>query len=160
MLNFHQLKQTIFLRTFTFFKIPLINWLKPVVLRMDDEMCQIKIPLNKRTHSHLGSMYFGALATGADLAGGLVALEEIQKSRKKISFVFKTCNGEFLKRATGDVIFTCKDVLYIRDLVRQAANSKDRIEGSFDVIATVPEAFKDEPVATFRLTISMKNREK
>jgi len=155
-MDLNQLKETISLRLLTFFKIPLINWLRPNVLRMDDQVCEIKIPLGRRTHNHLGSMYFGALSTGADLAGGLVALQEIRKSGKKINFVFKSFQADFLKRANGDVIFTCNDVAFIKELVKKVSESFDRIEGDVDVIATVPGQFGNEPVAKFKMTISMK----
>ena len=157
-MNLEQIKETLLLRAFTFIKIPLINWLRPVVVQLDDNVCRVRIPLDRRTHNHLGSMYFGALSTGADLAGGLVALREIRHSRKKINFVFKDFQANFLKRATGDVIFTCHDVPLVKDLVNRAANSTERIEGAFDVIATVPSQFGDEPVAKFRMTISMKRK--
>ena len=157
-MNLTQIKETLLLRAFTFIKIPLINWLRPVVLRLDDQVCQVRIPLDRRTHNHLGSMYFGALATGADLAGGLVALREIQRSGKRINFVFKSFEGDFLKRATGNVIFTCNDVPFVKDLVNKAANSTERFEGAFNVVATVPEQFGDEPVARFKMTISMKKK--
>lgn len=157
-MGLHNLKETVLLRVFTFFKIPLISWLRPRVLRMDDRVCEITIPLDRRTHNHLGSMYFGALSTGADLAGGLIALQEIRKSGKKINFVFKSFQADFLKRATGNVHFTCNDVPFVKDLVLKASASHDRIEGDFDVIATVPTQFGDEPVARFKMTISMKQQ--
>ena len=157
-MNLTQLKETLLLRAFTFVKIPLIHWLRPVVVRLNHQLCQVKIPLNRRTHNHLGSMYFGALSTGADLAGGLVALREIQRSHKKINFVFKSFQADFLKRATGDVVFTCTDVPLVKDLVNQAVTSGKRVEGTFDVVATVPSQFDDEPVARFKMTISMKRK--
>jgi hypothetical protein len=91
-------------------------------------------------------------------AGGLVALREIQRSGKRINFVFKSFEGDFLKRATGNVIFTCNDVPFVKDLVNKAANSTERFEGAFNVVATVPEQFGDEPVARFKMTISMKKK--
>jgi len=157
-MDLSQLKETALLRVFTFFKIPLISWLRPRVLHMDDQVCEIMIPLDRRTHNHLGSMYFGSLSTGADLSGGLIALQEIRKSGKKINFVFKSFQADFLKRATGDVHFTCREVPFVKELVQKASLSHDRIEGDFNVVATVPKEFGDKPVAKFRMTISMKQR--
>ncbi len=155
---FTQIKETLKLRLFTYLKIRLIYYLRPVVLRLDQDVCQIKIPLTKRSMNHLSSMYFGALATGADLAGGLMVMWGIQRTGKKISFVFKDFQAEFLKRATDDVVFTCTQGALIKSLVDRAASSYDRVEETLDVIAVVPSVSMDEPIARFKLTISLRQR--
>jgi len=45
----------------------------------------------------------------------------------------------------------------IAELVARAAASDERVERQVDVIATVP-SLNNEPVAKFKLTISLKNR--
>jgi hypothetical protein len=71
--------------------------------------------------------------------------------------VFKDFEADFLKRAEGDVEFSCDQGKEIAELVAQAASSGERVERQMDVIATVP-SLSDEPVARFKLTISLKRR--
>ena len=104
-------QNTIFVRLFGFMKVPLIFWVDPSVVKMDDHECIIKIPLNRRTKNHLNSMYFGVLCTGADIAGGLVAMNEITASKKKVALSFKDFKADFLKRAEGDVHFIVTQIL-------------------------------------------------
>ena len=52
-------KDTALLRLFGLTKIPLLWFIRPSVQKMDDEMCVIKVHLNRRTKNHLNSMYFG-----------------------------------------------------------------------------------------------------
>ena len=54
-------------------KVPMLLFVGPTVRSLDDDGCAIEIPLGLRTKNHLGSMYFGALCAGADLAAGLNA---------------------------------------------------------------------------------------
>jgi hypothetical protein len=69
--------------------------------------------------------------------------------------VFKDFQAEVLMRAEGDVHFACEQGKEIAELVAQAAASEERVENQLDVIATVP-SLSDEPVARFKLTISLK----
>ena len=61
---------------------------------MDARALRIRIPLGWRTRNHLGSMYFGALATGADLVGA-PGHGEGRARRKKVHFAFKDVQGSF-----------------------------------------------------------------
>jgi hypothetical protein len=81
----------------------------------------------------------------------------IKKQPENISLVFKDFSAEFLKRAEGDVDFSCSQGSEIAKLVAQAAASGERVERQFEVIATVP-TLNDEPVAKFKLTLSLKKR--
>ncbi len=149
---------TLTLRFFGLTKIPLLLFVRPSVIELSRERVVVKIPLRRRTRNHLRSMYFGALAMGADCAGGLIAMKLIQESSKNISLLFKTLTAEFLKRAEGDVLFICNDGRVIFDLVTAAAESTERVESPIHVIATVPGKFGDEPVARFTLILSLKKK--
>lgn len=153
-----QIKETLLLRAFGFLKIPMLFFVSPTVLEASDQRCVVKIPLNRKTKNHLRSMYFAALAAGADCAGGLVAMRMIQQEGNKVSLIFKDFHAEFLKRAEGDVLFTCEEGLAVRDLVRQALTSGERVSMPVHITATVPSKFKDEPVAKFILTLSLKRK--
>lgn len=71
--------------------------------------------------------------------------------------VFKDFQAEFLKRAEGDVDFICDQGKEISELVALAAASEERVERHVEVIAKVP-SLSDEPVAKFKLTLSLKKR--
>jgi acyl-coenzyme A thioesterase PaaI-like protein len=150
-------RETILLRLFGLTKIPLLFYVGVSIVELTPERMVVRIPLRRRTKNHLGSMYFGALCIGADVAPGAYAIYLIRKQRVPIAMVFKDFQAEFLKRAEGDVHFTCEQGKEIAELVAQAAASNERVERQLDVIATVPSS-SDEPVARFKLTISLKRR--
>lgn len=113
--------------------------------------------MRRRTKNHLGSMYFGALCIGADCAPGAFAMYLIRQQPARISMIFKDFQAEFLKRAEGDMDFIFNQGKEIAELVALAAASDERVERQVEVIATVP-SISDEPVAKFKLTISLKKR--
>lgn len=144
------------LNLFALFKIPLILFCSPRVVKLEEDICEVIIPLNYRTKNHLGSMYFGALAIGADLAIAFIAMHEIDKAPEKISLVFKDMKGNFLKRATEDVVFRCVEMQRVRDLVEKAKSSEERVEDSIPISAFAKTT--DERLADFELTLSLKKR--
>lgn len=150
-------RQTVLLRIFGSFKIPMIGYLSPRVIKLNEEICILRIPLARRSRNHLGSMYFGALAVGADCACGLIAFDHIKRSRKPISFVFKNFRADFLRRPQESVDFVCRDGKKIEALVGRAVRSQERVEEIVSVKAFLADQY-DEPVADMALTISLKGK--
>lgn len=149
-------QDTMFVRLFGFIKVPLIFWVSPSVVTLNDQQCVIKIPLNRRTKNHLNSMYFGVLCTGADIAGGLVAMNEITSSKKKVALSFKDFKADFLKRAEGDVHFVVNQIPEIKQFVADVIKSGERLNFPVEISAYVPSVNPTEEVAKFVLTLSLK----
>lgn len=149
-------QDTMFVRLFGFMKVPMIYWVSPSIVVMDEEQCIVKIPLNRRTKNHLNSMYFGVLCTGADIAGGYVAMNEITNSKKKVALSFKDFKADFLKRAEGDVHFVVNQIPQIKVFVQEVIKSGERMNFPVEISAVVPSLNPDEVVAKFTLTLSLK----
>ena len=154
------IKDTVSIRLWALAKIPLLAWVRPRILHLDDTQTVVKIPLNRRTKNHLNSMYFGTLACGADIAGALIAIRHIEKSKAKVSLVFKDFKAEFLKRPEADTVFTCGDGKIVEALVDEAIRTGERVNAVVHVVATCPSKFGSEPVAKFELTLSLKKSER
>lgn len=154
-------KQTLSVRTLGWWKIPLIAAVRPRVVEMDGDRCVICLPLRRRTRNHLGSMYFGALAIGADVAGGLLAVRLIRERKAKVSLVFKSFRADFLKRPESDVYFVCEEGARIRALVETALASEERHTEPIPLRAEVrPDGGPVETVAEFVLELSLKRSDK
>jgi acyl-coenzyme A thioesterase PaaI-like protein len=152
-------KQTWGMRLFGWLKIPLLASVHPAVVELSETRCVVRVPLRRWTRNHLGSMYFGALAIGADCAGGLLAMDQIKRSGGRVSLVFKSFQATFLKRPERDVYFICEDGEAIRDQVRRTLASEERITEPMAIQAAVKAADGSfEPVATFILELSLKRK--
>ncbi len=150
------IKQTLYLWSFGFLKIPMIFFLKPTIVKMDENEAVLKIKLSRRSKNHLGSMYFGALCVGADLAGGITAWNLIRKGKRKVALVFKSFKADFLKRPESDVYFVTRDGLQIKSMVEQTVRTGERVSMPVHI-----EGFVDYPaapmkVADFIIELSLK----
>ena len=151
-----EIKATWFIRGFGLRKVPLIFYCRPSVIKLTDETTIVKIPFKRRNRNHLRSMYFGALAVGADVAGGVLAMDLIKKSGHNISLVFKDFKANFLKRPEGNTFFTCNDGISVKNLIDETIETGERVNMLLKITATVPEISGNEPVAEFMLTLSLK----
>ncbi len=152
------LRETAFVRLFAL-RIPVLLFLGPRVVSLDDDGCAVELPLGWRSRNHLGSMYLGALCAGADVAAGLVAAKEIRERHPRVRIVCADLHADFLKRADGDVLFRSRDGRRVAEAVRQADETGERVTLPMEVVATVPSKYGDEPVARFTLGLSLKRRE-
>ena len=154
------LKNTAFLRFYAFLKIPLLWWIQPTLIEVSDQRTVLKIPLSRRTKNHLGVMYFGGLAMGAEAAIAIKAVHAIHQSGKKVDFIFKDFQANFLKRAEGDVHFICEEGEQVQALVAKAIASGVRENQTFHSYALVPGKDAQAKVAEFAVTLSLKLRPK
>lgn len=151
-------KNNLFLTLYAWTKIPLIGFCAPRVLESSNQRTELKVPLGFRTKNHLGAMYFGALAIGAELSIAMLAVKLIQESEVRIDFLFKDFKAEFLKRAENDVHFICEEASIVVEQINAAKLSPERINRTLKAYAIVPKINPKEIVATFELTLSVKRR--
>ncbi len=136
-----------------FFKIPLIHYVRPKLVRCNDNEMLIRIPFRRRTKNHLNSMYFGALNIGADLAAGLFVFYHSERIGKKVSLAFKSAKGNFLKRPESHVDFSCVKGEYIREKMEEALQSNSRVNFTLPVEA---KNTLGEVVALFEMEVSIR----
>ncbi|MEN0058686.1 MAG: DUF4442 domain-containing protein [Bdellovibrio sp.] len=151
-------KMTAFVNLYGLLKIPLILFVSPRVVEAGEKRFVLKIPLSYRTKNHLNSMYFGALGIGAELSIAAAAVMAISDSKQKIDFIFKDFSGQYIKRADGDVHFICEEVEAVKSLIEEACVNPERLERKLRGYAVVPRHSDTEPVMTYELTLSVKNR--
>lgn len=152
-------RETLAVRFFAWWKIPLLGFCSPSIVHLDKNRVEVKIPLGWRTRNHLRSMYFGALAVGADTAVGLIAMNQIKSSGRRVDLIFKDFKAVYKRRAEGDVHFHCTEGEAARDLVQEALAQSERVERKLRAYAVVPKIAPQEIVAEFELTLSLKRRD-
>lgn len=146
-------RETWTVRAFGLTKVPVLGFLWPTVMKIDQNSSVIRLRLGYRSRNHVKSMYFGALCAGADLSAGTLAVKHITDSDRPIGFLFKDINGEFLKRAESDVHFHCNDGKEIYQAVLAAETTGVRQNIPVSVSA---KDVSGQEVARFQLTLSMK----
>lgn len=157
-MDIKNLKLTAFVNLYGLIKIPLVLFVNPRVIENSEKKFVMKIPLTYRTKNHLNSMYFGAMGIGAELSVAAPAVIAITESKQKIDFVFKEYSAKYLKRAEGDVHFVCDEAAAVTQLIEEAKSNPERIERKFTGYAVVPKVNETDPVMTYEITLSVRNR--
>lgn len=99
------------------------------------------------------SMYWATQGMASELATGILVMHAIQKSGKRISMLVRAQKGEFTKKATGRIDFTCKDVTLINDAIEKTIATG---EGqTINMVATGVDE-KGDIVSTFEYTWGIK----
>ncbi|MCC5792707.1 MAG: hypothetical protein JJT82_08915 [Legionellaceae bacterium] len=145
-----------FLWLFGRFRIRMIGYLRPKLIALSDEHIVIRIPLTARSRNHLHSMYFGALAVGADLAGGFHGFYHADKAGVKISLLFKSFQAHFIKRAEKEVYFISSMGEVVADMIASSQRDGERCHRIIRVDACTDYPSQPELVAQFELELSIK----
>ncbi|MDP1603699.1 MAG: hypothetical protein Q8M03_10590 [Legionella sp.] len=145
-----------FLWYFGHVQVPLIGHLRPKLLTLSDQQIVIKLALNRRSKNHLNSMYFGALAVGADIAGGLHGFYHAKRAKLKVSLAFKSFQAQFIKRPESDVYFIADSGDVVKAMLEESSKSGERINKLIPIKAFVNYPEAPDLVADFTLELSLK----
>lgn len=145
-----------FLWYFGRFKIPMIGFLRPKLLKLTDKEIVLRLPFNKRSKNHLNSMYFGALAVGADLAGGWHGMYHANKLHYKVSLAFKSFQAQFLSRPESDVFFVSLMGDEVKAMLEESKTTGLRVNKPVIIKAYTHYLTEPKEVADFVLELSIK----
>ena len=160
-MNLENLKMTALINAYSALTIPLLAFVTPTVVELGESRSMVRIRLGMRSRNHLGVMYFGALSMGAELSIALRAIKAINDSGRKVDFIFKDFQADFLKRADGHTNFVCDEGAAVAALVAETVSDFERHTKTFTGFAFVPnKGGEAEPVMKYKLTLSMKQRQK
>lgn len=107
------------MRYYFFSKLPTLTWWGVKVKSLTREQGQTSIPYGWRTQNPFQSTYFAAQAGASELSTGMLGMLATA-GKGKISMLITGMEAEFVKKATGTVIFTCQDGAEIEATVQRA----------------------------------------
>lgn len=140
--------------------IPMINDSQLSITKLDDRQCIIKMPFIRQNKNHVGSMYFGAITIGTEVAAGILAFNYLDKYNLEPLLVFKDISGGFLRRAESDTYFICSDYQAISAALKELTETQQRINVTVSVIGVTDLTKLDEKISDFKITISIKYKSK
>jgi acyl-coenzyme A thioesterase PaaI-like protein len=134
----------------------MIGYVRPRLILLNESTIVIRVPLTRRTRNHLDSMYFGALAVGADLAGGFHGFYHADLAKCTVSLAFKSFQAQFLRRPEEDVYFVCNDGELVKAMIAESKTNGERINKPLLIKAYTNYPHQPEEVADFILELSIK----
>ena len=107
------------LNSFLFFKLPSAFISGVRVKEIDAVTCLVSVKHRWINQNPFNSIYFAVQAMAAELTTGALVMYHIKKSGRKISMLVANNKGNFTKKATGRIFFTCKDGHLIEEAIKQ-----------------------------------------
>lgn len=106
------------LNSFLFFKLPSAFISGVRVKEISATHCKVSVKHRWINQNPFKSMYFAVQAMAAELTTGALVMYHIKKSGKKISMLVANNKGNFTKKATGRIFFTCNDGHLIEEAIK------------------------------------------
>jgi hypothetical protein len=113
------------LNSFLFFKLPSAFWSGVRVKSISSEKCVVTVKHRWMNQNPFKSMYFAVQAMAAELTTGALVMYHIKESGKNISMLVANNKGNFTKKATGRITFTCNDGHLIKDAIDRTIATKE-----------------------------------
>ena len=113
------------LNSFLFFKLPSAFWSGVRVKSITSEKCVVTVKHRWMNQNPFKSMYFAVQAMAAELTTGALVMYHIKESGKNISMLVANNKGNFTKKATGRITFTCNDGHLIKDAIDRTIATKE-----------------------------------
>jgi hypothetical protein len=138
---------------FMFFKLPL-GWLSGMrVTFLDTSSCVVKIKYQWLNQNPFQSMFWAAQGMAAEMSTGVLVMQEIQNSNRKVSMLVTHQEGNFLKKATGTIKYSCNEGDKIQEAIQKSIKT-----GEGQVIELNSKGFNESgvEVANFQFQWSLK----
>lgn len=97
------------LNAFLFFKLPAAFWCGVRVVRVSERECVATVKHRWFNQNPFHSMYFAVQAMAAELTTGALVMLQIKKSGQRISMLVANNKGNYTKKATGRITYTCTE---------------------------------------------------
>jgi hypothetical protein len=107
------------LNTFLLVKLPSAFISGVRVKQISASQCTVTVKHRWINQNPFNSMYFAVQAMAAELTTGALVMYHIKESGKKISMLVANNKGNFSKKATGRITFTCNDGHLIANAIAQ-----------------------------------------
>jgi hypothetical protein len=117
----------------------------------------ISVRYNWFNKNPFGSLYFAVLAMAAEASTGILCIAAIRREKQKVSMLITKIEGNFMKKAVGQICFTCQDGLKIQQAIEETITDG---ESRSIVCQSIGINESAEVVAEFFCTWSFKARNK
>ena len=141
---------------FLFLKLPSAFWCGVRLKSITQDQCVTSVRHRWFNQNPFQSMYFAVQAMAAELSTGALVMRSTQESGEKISMLVANNKGNFTKKATGRITFTCNDGQKVNEAIQQTIATS---EGQTVWLKSIGTNEKNEQVSEmdFEWTIKIKN---
>ncbi|MEC4005942.1 DUF4442 domain-containing protein [Flavobacterium sp. SUN052] len=107
------------MNTFLLLKLPSAFMCGVRVKEISEDKCVATVKHRWLNQNPFNSMYFAVQAMAAELTTGALVMLQIRQSKKNISMLVANNKGNFTKKATGRITFTCNEGYLIKEAIEK-----------------------------------------
>ena len=126
------------------------------VISLTDTTSIVKIKHKWMNQNPFKSMFWAAQGMASEMTTGVLVMQEIERSKRKVSMLVTHQEGDFFKKATGKILFTCTGGDKIREAIEASIKT-----GEGQVITLTSEGVNEDGVVVsnfqFQWSLKVKN---
>ncbi|MDA7571003.1 DUF4442 domain-containing protein [Flavobacteriaceae bacterium] len=104
---------------FTLLKLPSV-WLCGIrVTSLEQSFCEAKVKHRWINQNPFNSMFWAVQGMAAELTTGMLLMQEIQISKRKVSMLVLNNKANFSKKAQGRITFSCNSADLITNAIKK-----------------------------------------
>lgn len=134
-------------------KLPAAYFVGLKLKTISEHACSIKLKHTWFSKNPFKSVYFAAEAMAAEMSTGLLAFGHIYKRSPKVSMLVVKMEATFLKKGTGEIVFTCNDGAAIKEAIDETIRTGI---GVTLLCTSIGKNSNGETIAEFQFTWSFK----
>ena len=108
---------------FTFFKLPSAYICGIRVKSISEEKSLITVKHRWMNQNPFNSMFWAVQGMAAELSTGILVMQAIDVSNRKVSMLVTNMNATFTKKATGRIQFECNEGLAIKEAIQKSVET-------------------------------------
>lgn len=141
------------INTFSLLKLPSAYLCGVRVKSISEDLSVVTVKHKWINQNPFKSMFWAVQGMAAELSSGILVMQAIQNSGKKVSMLVINMNATFTKKATGRITFKCNDGKAIRNAIRKSVET-----GEGQTLLVTSEGINEEgvSVAKFQFEWSLK----
>ncbi len=105
---------------FMLYKLPSAYFCGVRVQAISDKKASVKVKHRWINQNPFNSLYWAVQGMASEFASGILVMQEIKKSNRKVSMLVTHQEGRFTKKATGKIIFECADGIMIKETIQKS----------------------------------------
>jgi len=113
------------INSFLLFKLPSAFFTGVRVSSISEEKAEVKVKYKWINQNPFRSMFWAVQGMASELSTGILMMQAIAKSEKKISMLVTNMNANFSKKATGKISFVCNDGNLIQETLEKAIETNE-----------------------------------
>ena len=110
---------------FMLFKLPLAYISGVRVQTLSEEQATVKITHKWMNQNPFKSMFWAAQGMAAEMSTGVLVMRAIADSKENVSMLVTHQEANFYKKATGEIVFTCKGGNEISKAIKMSKINKE-----------------------------------